>query len=286
MRSGRLLLSLLIISLIVSTAYMSTTYTFLTTHTSKHRVINVTLVRNPSLSLRSICKFLSSQFVRLNTNSGCLRESPITEPNTCYISTNWLCMHVLEHLCGYDELANAVREFLEGFIIDFYDYYQVLLGKPFPLPITVVKHVNVSLDNTDRAKIVIKSLVRTDRVYEDYDEYTNLIIYKAILALRYGNYEEAINEVMKLEKLFDGIGFKDLSYKSLRRYETYKLALAIYLYRLLGPDYDDDVRRYEKLINSIKPFATLYDERLNGVGDLNIETACLTAIALYGFKDG
>lgn len=94
-----------------------------------------------------------------------------------------------------------------------------------------------------------------------------------------------MSEVEKLKRLFDGTGFRDLSYKSLHKYETYKLALAIYFYRLLGRDYDAYVRRYVKLINSIKPFATLYDERLNGVGDLNIETACLTAIALYEIKD-
>jgi len=194
-------------------------------------------------------------------------------------------MHVLKYLCGYDRLANDVRRFLSKFMTDFYDYYQVLLNKPFSLPITVVKHVNVSLVYVNGVKIVIKGLLRTSRVYEDYDKYANLLIYKAILSLRYGDEEEAMNEVRKLEKLFDGIGFKDLSYESLHKYETYKLALAVYLYRLLGPNYDAYVRRYIRLLNSIKPFTTLYDERLNGVGDLNIETACLTAIALYGIND-
>ncbi|OYT48435.1 MAG: hypothetical protein B6U85_02515 [Desulfurococcales archaeon ex4484_42] len=279
------LIALLTISLIVSIAYIDTVHMLSATYAFRHRVARKALITNTSLSLQSICKFLSAQFVMLNDGLGCLRESPIIEPNTCYIQTNWLCMHVLKYLCGYDELANYIERFLDRFIVDFYDYYQILLGKPFSLPLTTVKQVIVESINVGENKIIIKKLLRTNEVYYDYDKYANLIIYKAILNLRYGDKESTMSEVEKLKRLFDGTGFRDLSYKSLHKYETYKLALAIYLYRLLGRDYDAYVRRYVKLINSIKPFAILYDERLNGVGDFYIETACLTAIALYEIKD-
>jgi hypothetical protein len=62
-------------------------------------------------------------------------------------------------------------------------------------------------------------------------------------------------------------------------YETYKLALAAIAYKSLGKT--SEAEGYSKVLYSIKPFTTLYTANYTGVGDLNLETACLTAIALY-----
>ena len=62
------------------------------------------------------------------------------------------------------------------------------------------------------------------------------------------------------------------------KYETYKIALALYVSKFLN--YASDVEVFKTILNSISPFATLYTETFNGVGDLNAETAALTILAL------
>ena len=62
------------------------------------------------------------------------------------------------------------------------------------------------------------------------------------------------------------------------RYEAYKLALAIYTYRALG--LGDKVEEYKAKQLSINPYTTLYRDN-TGEGDLNLETAAITLLALY-----
>lgn len=79
--------------------------------------------------------------------------------------------------------------------------------------------------------------------------------------------------------MFDGKGFADRAYTPLGYYETYKPALGLYTARLLAMK--SDIELFGNLLNPIEPFAILYNSDLQGVGDLNIETASLIAIALY-----
>lgn len=44
--------------------------------------------------------------------------------------------------------------------------------------------------------------------------------------------------------------------------------------------YDEEALRLLEAIREVKPLTTLYTENKTGVGDLNLETACLVAIAI------
>jgi hypothetical protein len=63
-------------------------------------------------------------------------------------------------------------------------------------------------------------------------------------------------------------------------YETYKLALALYAYKAVSRR--EAVERYAAKLMSINPFTTLY-RNSTGEGDLNLETAAVTLLALYLF---
>jgi hypothetical protein len=60
------------------------------------------------------------------------------------------------------------------------------------------------------------------------------------------------------------------------------VALAVIAHRLACSE--EVAKRYIQVIEKIKPFTTLYTANLTGVGDLNVETASLTALALYNTK--
>jgi hypothetical protein len=125
--------------------------------------------------------------------------------------------------------------------------------------------------------ITIKHVKRTDKVMYDYNQYANLVALKALYHAMHRQNENAVAKLNKLSFLFNGHGFKDKACQTSQMYETYKLALAVIAYKSLGRT--SEAERYSKVLYSIKPF--IYTANCTGIGDLNLETACLTAIALY-----
>jgi hypothetical protein len=233
-------------------------------------------LENPSLE--SICSFLAGLYVELTTSYGCIRESPVVENSTCYTSTNLLAEYVLRSLCNNTLLADKVKAFLEEYETRFYDYYQILLGRNFTLPLTVVEPVIVTTVNG----IEIYHVKRVERTFHDYDEYANLLAYSALYHLIHGSVSNAVVDLVKINSLFDGAGFRDKAFSG--TYETYKVALAVIVFKAIN--HTNLVEKYTNVLLGIKPLTTLYarDEatgELRGVGDLNVETACLVAIALY-----
>jgi len=233
-----------------------------------------------------LCNHLESLYVELEPGIGCLRESPVVERNTCYTSTNLLAEYVLRNICGYRDLADRVRAFLEKYKPGFYDYYQVLLGERVVFPFNATRHEVVGLVQVGGGEVVIKRVVVASDTIVDYYEYANLVALKAVGHAERGELSEAREELSRLEALFDGRGFADKAFKARREelgeslYEAYKLALAVIAHRVAGEE--DGAEKYASILQRIKPPATYYTPDLAGSGDLNVETACLAAIALYG----
>jgi len=226
------------------------------------------------LTREKLCDFIASLAVDLGDKGKCLVESPLVERDACYTSSNHLAYYALHYVCGYRELADSVYKFLESYPTDFYDYHQVLVGKPIPQPFTSIEHVVVDVVNIVR----IVHVKRTINEIADYYRYSNLIVYKALLSLQQGDREGALRELGKLEELWDGVGFADAYQQETGKYEAYKLALAVYAYRALG--LQGNVDKYIVKLMSINPYTTLYTDN-TGEGDLNLETASITLLALY-----
>jgi hypothetical protein len=148
------------------------------------------------------------------------------------------------------------------------------VGKPIPQPLTSIEHVVVDVVNNVR----IVHVKRARNEIADYYRYANLIVFRALLSLQQGDRESALRELGKLEELWDGVGFADAYHQETGKYEAYKLALAVYAYRALG--LQDNVDKYTVKLMSINPYTTLYRDN-TGEGDLNLETASITLLALY-----
>ena len=141
-------------------------------------------------------------------------------------------------------------------------------------PFTSIEHVVVDVVNNVR----IVHAKRTRNEITDYYRYANLIVYKALLSLHQGDREGALRELGKLEELWDGVGFADAYHQETGEYEAYKVALAVIAYRALG--LQGNVDEYTVKLMSINPYTTLYTNSM-GEGDLNLETALITLLALY-----
>jgi len=239
---------------------------------------NVVYLENPSL--KNICSFLANLYVDLTSNYGCVRESPIAESNRCYTSTNLLAEYVLRNLCNNTQLADKVKGFLEEYNVDFFSYYQILLGKNFTLPFTVVENIKRDVVHD----IEIYHTVRTTIRLYDYDQYADLLVYSALYYVTQRDLSSAVMELIRLNALFDNYGFRDKAYSVLGKYETYKVALAVIAFKTIN--HTSLAEKYTNILLNIKPLTTLYvpgesTDELVGIGDLNVETACLIAIALY-----
>jgi hypothetical protein len=227
------------------------------------------------ITREKLCNFIASLAVDLGDKGKCLVESPVVEKDVCYTSSNHLAYYALRYVCGNYDLANAVLKFLQSYPTDFYDYHQILVGKPFALPFTTIEHVQVDVVNNIR----IVHVRRTTSEISDYYRYANLLVYKALYHLFYGERDKCLAELGKLEGLWDGKGFADAYYQQNQKYETYKVALALYVYKALIT-YQDNINKYTSKLMSIDPFTTLYTDN-TGEGDLNLETASIANLALY-----
>ena len=255
-----------VLVLLISLLFYSLTPLYLTT--AEDMYISQPLTRE------KLCDFIASLAVDLGDRGRCLVESPLVERDVCYTSSNHLAYYALHYVCGYHELADLVYKFLESYPTDFYDYHQVLVGKPIPQSFTSIEHVVVDVVNNVR----IVHVKRTTNEITDYYRYANLIMYKALHHLQHGDRENATRELKRLESLWNGRGFVDAYYEQSGWYEMYKLALALYVYRALG--LHDNVDKYTAKLKSINPYTTLYTDN-TGEGDLNLETALITLLALY-----
>lgn len=232
------------------------------------------------ISIGSICEFIISLFVDLGS-SGCCRESPVTEANKCYLSSNLLAEYVLRRLCNRSDIADKIKAFLASYPIDFYDYHQIVLGYSISPPFFALQAERIDTIGD----IEVYRLVRTTTEIKDYERYANLLAYESLYHIMNRDFNKAIATLVKLEGLFNGYGFADAYYQAHGHYETYKVALAVFIYKIMNTIYPErfkeQLEKYTAVLYSVSPFTTLYKGPYQGVGDLNLETASLTAIALF-----
>ena len=112
-----------------------------------------------------------------------------------------------------------------------------------------------------------------------------------------GQRDQAEKLFEKLMETWDGYGFKDKIFRERGKYETYKLALAKYLYKALKAaksniigKYEDNIKKLCNIISMLQRadggMVTHY-EVFHGIikltGDVNTETTAITILALYSY---
>ena len=280
-------------------------------HTWKVTLIVITILALLSFSLHRICSidwyegfldviklrsFLEHQFVE---EVGLLRAATRVEPDAhrVYIaSDNLLAAEALRTLKS--PLAEIVEEGLKEFNGGFDGLHEVLLGYRIPDVFYCRKWVFVRSINTSSFGVIEVYYERPDKSRINYMwfNYADLIVYCALNELLKGNVNEAKSLFVKLMNMWDDYGFRDNAFNG--NYETYKLALAVYLYRALLSTGVSEVKRYEGIIERIKKILALMqrsdggivthyrvkDNEIIPIGDANTETTSIVIISLLSKK--
>jgi len=191
----------------------------------------------------------------------------------------FLVSYVLRRYCLLESIADKIDQFISRYpTYDFYDYYQIIRLRDIPYPFRLIENTQIDSRVVGDRNVDIYAIIVTDQVFSDYKEYANLNFIEAVYWASRGAYDSSRNSYLVGRGLFNGKGFVDKAFKTLGKYETYKVALALYTAKFLN--YASDIEVFKTILNSISPFTTLYDPSFNGVGDLNAETAALTILSL------
>lgn len=248
--------------------------------------INQQVVIDAGLALR----FLRSQFIE---RSGLLRAATLAIPEnkTIYVLNDNLLAGYALIVLGDVELGELVLRKVREYNVSSNGRVEVLLGVDIPDVFYDVVFNEIGV--IDGFRIVVET--RSDIIIHDWFSYSDLLVYRALDYLIEGKRELAEELFERLVDYWDGFGFRDRAYLVDERYETYKCALFIFLYRALGASGSILVERYisihDKCLYIIKRmqdletggFYTHYratDGDIIPDGDVNVETTSIVVLSL------
>jgi hypothetical protein len=135
----------------------------------------------------------------------------------------------------------------------------------------------------------LKTEVSLDESFDDFENYTDLLVYASLVEWRKGNYSRSNDYFLEANRTWDGIGFRDKAFdESVRTrgqgsYETYKLGLFYLLAKTIGKEVSFEqelVQRVWKCQDENGGFRTHYYE--NGFPEdsyTNTETTSIILLA-------
>ncbi|MCS7129607.1 MAG: hypothetical protein NZ919_03100, partial [Candidatus Caldarchaeum sp.] len=241
--------------------------------------------------------FLESQLV---PEAGLLRAAVHAEPDKhrIYIASDNLlasrALMALDSLLGRKIQDKLAAEYGNG----FNSRHEVLFGVDIPDQFYAQTNVKVGTIYSAKFNTTFEILFEKPdfaRVMHDWAEYADLLAYRVLEHVFQGRADEARQLFSKLLQKWDGIGFRDKAYDG--RYETYKVALALYLSEAFKkatgsyPAEEKLIKAWRNLLSQTQRddggVATHYaveDGKPKHIGDANTETTSITALAFEAHK--
>ncbi|MGO8837540.1 MAG: hypothetical protein ACLQAH_05145 [Limisphaerales bacterium] len=148
-----------------------------------------------------------------------------------------------------------------------------------PLPFRQYQLVDVR----HAADKVIRTEIVTDRVFDGWQEYADLLLLACIAET---NQPLARQHWEAAMRLWDGKGFLDAAARHDRRYSTYKLGLALLAASRLSPPAKPPQGLLDRLLalqDDSGGWITDYDATGKRIGLANVETTCLSIIGVEAF---
>ncbi|MEM4537409.1 MAG: hypothetical protein QXP68_01475 [Thermosphaera sp.] len=237
-------------------------------------------------------QFLRSQYVE---EVGLLRASTVSYPDniTIYIANDNLLASRALAVLGDRELSSKILSKLNNeYSGGFNGKVEILFGVDIPDVFYTARYEYIGEVNGYR--IIYEK--PGDHVIDDWYEYADLLVYRALDRLLRGSRSHAELLLMNLTMMWDGYGFRDKAFNATGVYATYKCALFIYLYRALDSAGSDVVKDYSRIRDKcLEIIALSQDEATGGIrtdyrvidgriipeGDVNVETTSITVLALF-----
>lgn len=253
---------------------------------------------NSDIFLEKINNYLNSQYIE---EARLLKASTISKPDSkrIYIaSDNLLASYALSLLSC--PLGEIVKKELEKYNKGFDELHEVILGVKIPDEFYARKNEYVGLVFSHKFGPIEIFYEKPDknRVINDWYNYADLIVYKALNYLLDGKVKEAVGIYEKLMRMWDGWGFRDIVAVKSGSYETYKVALGLLLLqklkkidRKITENYQETIEKMKKIILSLQDENggiitdyTVQDDKIIPLGDSNTETSSIVVISFLGEK--
>ena len=225
---------------ITETTISTTSKTSKSTVTTTETTVTTTsiTITKPSINCQLAYKYLRSNVRNFKEDLWLIFENDEDEGKN---ETYWIYSdNFLAQLAIWDynsSLSNQINSTINRYFQQYPDIYpsylyEVLIGEDIP---DVIRDSNQTIVE-EGLDYVIKVDRRTGNVMPDWEEYGDLLLYKSL------DYHWARNYVMaeycynKAYNMFDGKGIYDIIAKNDRHYDNYKLALLIYVSKILHKD--------------------------------------------------
>lgn len=243
-------------------------------------LIQVQAYPPPIPALKRLETFLLSQ---IGEDLGLARESPDAsiQPNYWLISDNLLAHLALQ--AYHAEQADLIKRSLDRFCYLRNGLHEALLGERLSLPLRTPRSVTVA----NGSIYTIKTEVRDGKLMDDWTDYADLLSYVAISEENSGRHEMAIYYFFRARDLWNGLGLFDKPTRQDGFYSTYKLALLLYVSKLLGEPLpytrtlEEILWKFQREDGGIRSH---YLGNLTSNREANTETASIVLIAYnFGF---
>jgi hypothetical protein len=194
---------------------------------------------------------------------------------------NYLAAHLLTRT--RPDLSRRIRSTLAQFGVTNSGKIEILFGEalqPLPFRTYVLTNVAVVEGKTIRTELV------TTNILTGWEEYADLVLL-ASLAQAGSAPVDARKVFDHAAAMWDGVGFKDRATKHSGIYATYKLALYLVAADRLNipaPHRDEVITRLLAMQSADGGWTTDYKEEGKPVGLTNVETTCLSLLALQTLR--
>ena len=215
---------------------------------------------------------------RYNPTIGLLNELPRVAPHRYWLTNdNALAAYMFKEL-GQIEMAETIQTSLIRYGYTGNGLIEVIWGVPVSYP--PYKETKLLITSIGQEEIW-QEFHNQGSTFDDWNEYANLGFLGALNEYHQGRMSEAQTLFTSTLLLFDGTGFADKAFKGL--YETYKVALAIYVGSVVQAPNPNQDQMLSILLSMQSPeggFITHYDALNSPDGDANTETTSLALLAL------
>ncbi len=221
---------------------------------------------------------------RYNSTVGLLNESPNTFPNRYWLTNdNALAAYAFSQL-GQPEMSVTLTASMQNYGYSTNGLIEVVWGVPVSFPPFDAKKTVIATPGSNE---VWQEFHNQGSLMVDWAEYSNLGFLAAVNEYYRGNVAESLSIYSSTLAQFDGIGFVDKSYLVNNKYETYKLALALYAGKTIHasiPTGDQILKILLAMQSADGGFTTHYFDLNTPDGDKNTETTAFAILAqsVYG----
>ena len=245
------------------------------------------------LRINEAVNFLLNQF---NETVGLCREAPQAAPNTYWlVSDNLFAFKALEryNITVANAIKSKLRELAQAYNLPTDDFglprsfkHEAVLGDVVPVPFNLSVPYTLVSNSYEIKTEIANSTVRMT----DWREYADLLLFASLSYHFQGNDTKAIELFNEAKQMwnFTSLGIYDKAAKVDGKYATYKLALLLYVSKILEQPLEFEEQLISKMWSLQDPdtggIITNYYFNGTPCGDVNTETTSLVVLASSTYK--